>query len=220
MKHEIKRLLDNMPQERIPPEARKDYPKLTRRVLKIAGLIDDLGRLDERSQEVRVDENSLRKLVREVAPGSEDTIVEQLRRLPGSNLIKGGKGMKPISWETLSERMAPPLPQTAKLSAEAARLTPYSSVAEIRAAVQAESPNIPDAAFDVETVHSRFKAVLVGTAESEAGPKALPSNVWDCMVRNPVRIVLAGPLLVLAAHRRGKRGQDSFCGPRMAASSG
>jgi hypothetical protein len=68
MKHEIKRLLDNMPQERIPPEARKDYPKLTRRVLKIAGLIDDLGRLDERSQEVRVDENSLRSWCAKLHP--------------------------------------------------------------------------------------------------------------------------------------------------------
>jgi hypothetical protein len=174
-----------MPQERIPAEARKDYPKLTRHVLKIAGLIDDLGRLDEQSQEVRIDENSLRKLVREVAPGSEDAIVEKLRGVPGSNLVKSGKGLKPISWEALTERMAPRLPQVGMLSAEAARLTAYSSLADIRAAVQAQAPGFPaDAAFDMETLNSRCKAALAGAAESEPAPTALPGNVWDCMVRN------------------------------------
>ena len=184
MKQEMQQLLDKMPQERIPLEARKDYPKLTRHVLKIAGLIDGLGRLDEQSQEVGVDENSLRKLVREVAPGSEDAIIAKLRGLPGSNLIKGGKALKPISWEALTERMAPKLPHAAKLSAEAARLTAYSPLPEIRAAVQAQAPNLPDAAFDMETIHSRFKAVLDGAAESGPVPAALPGNVWDCMVRN------------------------------------
>ncbi len=183
MKRQLDQTIDRIPPGRLHPNVQEDLPEVKRRLLKLADLIDDLGRLDEHSQEVSVDENSLRKLIREASPGSEDTVVEQLRQLPGSNLTRRGGGLKKIPWETLTERMAPAAPLAA--APAGASPGPYVPWEEIREAVQRQFPDLPDDEFEATTLNRRFQAILAvpgPAAEGEA--EALPGNVWNCMVRH------------------------------------
>src|SRR5687767_5819499 len=135
MKRHLETLIDNAPPGHFPPKIKEKLPETKRVLLRWAELVDDLGRLDERSQKVYIDETSVRKLVREAVPGAEDDVIAVLAALPDSNLTRCGGGMKKIPWETVSERMAPAF--TTPLSADAERdPTPYEKFEDIRAAVQ------------------------------------------------------------------------------------
>jgi hypothetical protein len=179
MRQQIEKLLDNAPPGHIHP---RDRAKIKTQAVKVAKLIDDLGRQDERSGKVSIDEQSLRKLVREVAPGSEGAVVQHLKSLPESNITNRG-GLKRVPWETVAEDFKSHRPDLPEESEQAGpRLTPYSSQLEIRTAVQSQAPNIPAEAFDPDRWDRRARGVFssLGVAEDA---EAVSSNIWDCMVR-------------------------------------
>jgi hypothetical protein len=180
MKQKLAETIDRIPPGHLHPKVQKDLSKHKQRLFKLAELIDDLGRLDERSQEVFVDENSLRKLVREVSPGSEDAVVEKIREIPGSKMRKGSTGMKPIPWETLSERLSPTMP---KAPPAGRQLGPYSKFDEIRGVVKQQFPDIPDDAFEPDKLKNRFQGVLAAPGTTVGAQVEVPTDVWDCMVR-------------------------------------
>jgi hypothetical protein len=113
--------------------------------------------LDERTQEVYVDEKSLRKLLRETSPGSEEPVLAQLKRFPGSKLTDRGDGMKKIPWETLAERMKP---QIVPVDANPIAVGQYPTFDEIRSGVRGRYPNIPEKAFEAEDMNRAFKAAI------------------------------------------------------------
>src|SRR5688572_28262907 len=95
--------------EGVKPDKLKGEVK--KRCTRLARSIDALGRIDNQSGEVFVDEASLRTLLRDVVPRDfEDRCVEQLRNLPGSKLRnfegadKGTReNMKRIQWQALAK---------------------------------------------------------------------------------------------------------------------
>jgi hypothetical protein len=180
MKQKLEELIDKAPPGYFHKKAKEKLPEVKQRLSKAAALMDDLGLRDDRSGEVYVDENSLRKLVKEASPGSEDGVIEWLKRIPGSKLTKGGHGMQKIQWEVLAEKIR--LPQT---SGPEAAPGPYASFEEIRRAVKQGRPDIPDDAFEPDTLQRASKAVLEAPAHTRAAETgaALPDAAWNCMVR-------------------------------------
>ena len=79
MKQKLEESIDRAPPGYFHPKVKEKLPEAKQRLSKIADLIYDLGRLDERTQEVYVDEKSLRKLLRETPPA------QRSRCWPNSN---------------------------------------------------------------------------------------------------------------------------------------
>jgi hypothetical protein len=175
MKRQVLEVIDRAPPDYFDPKLKRQLPEVKRRISKLADLIDDLGRLDETTGEVFVDENSLRKVLREASAGSEDAVIERLRQFPDQKLIRGRQGLKPIPGETLAERIDP-----YRGSREVdvnRRLSSYSSLEEFRQEVRRQSPHIPSETFDGETLYHQFKAILDAPGLTSRGP-----SHWDCIV--------------------------------------
>jgi hypothetical protein len=203
MKQQVLEIIDKAPPDHFDPKLKKQLPAVKQRISKLADLIDDLGRLDETTGEVFIDEKSLRKLLREASAGSEDAVIARLRQFPDQKFSKK-PGLKPIPWETLAERMDA---GRGSREVEVNRgQSPYSSLEEVRQEVRRQSPDIPSEAFDGETLYHQFKAVLDAPAlTSEGGTRAGP-NAWDCMVRKlgwfvatMVAVIASVVVLVVAA---------------------
>jgi hypothetical protein len=182
MQRQVLEILDKAPPGYFGPKLKQHLPEVRRRIAKLAERIDDLGRLDEASGEVFVDESSLRKLLREASPRSEDAVIERLRQFPDNKLIRGNR-LKPIPWETLVERME--RKAVSKEPEANLRVSPYSSLEEVRLEVQRQSPEIPNAAFEGETLHHQFRTVLdaPGALSKEPEVTGRAASPWDCMVR-------------------------------------
>jgi hypothetical protein len=175
MKHQVLEIIDKAPPDYFDPKLKKQLPAVKQRISKLGDLIDDLGRLDETTGEVFIDEKSLRKLLREASAGSEDAVIERLRQFPDQKFSKKS-GLKPIPWETLAERMDP---YRSSQEVDVNRgLASYSSLEEFRQEVRRQSPNIPSETFDGETLYHQFKALLDAPGQTSRGP-----NAWDCIVR-------------------------------------
>ncbi len=179
MKHKLKELIDQAPPGHFHPKIQTNLAEVKRRLEHAATLMDDLGLLDERSQDVYVDENSLRKLLREASPGSEDGVIERLRRIPGSRLTRDSQGLKKVPWETVAQRMVSGT-VTPSLAPG-----PYASFDEIRQAIQQGRPDIPDSAFEPETLRQASEAVLGAPAPTQADAAfGISEAVWNCMVNH------------------------------------
>src|SRR5687768_7428085 len=100
MKRQLEAFIDQAPPGYFDPKLQKHLPKIKQRLLKMADLIDDLGLLDEQTQEVYINENSLRRLVKEASPEAEEGVLARLSEFPDSRLTRGRKGMRSIPWET------------------------------------------------------------------------------------------------------------------------
>lgn len=172
MKQKLEESIDRAPPGYFHPKVKEKLPEAKQRFSKIADLIDDLGRLDERTQEVYVDEKSLRKLLRETSPGSEEPVLAQLKRFPGSKLSDRGDGMKKIPWETLAERMKP---QIAPVDANPIAVGQYPTFDEIRSGVRGRYPNIPEKAFEAEDINRAFQIGYSGAGCSRRGKRGATS---------------------------------------------
>ena len=168
MKQKLEESIDRAPPGYFHPKVKEKLPEAKQRLSKIADLIDDLGRLDECTQEVYVDENSLRKLLRETSPGSEEPVLAQLKRFPGSKLTDRGDGMKKIPWETLP------------VDANPIAVGQYPTFDEIRSGVRGRYPNIPEKAFEAEDMNRAFKAAIQAPGAVGEG-EGLGRNFLDCM---------------------------------------
>lgn len=166
----------------LPPAARA-------RCLRVARGMDQLGRLDERTGEVFVDEDALRRLLREVAPGTEARTVAALKRLPGSHLRDVGadaEQIRRIDWATVAQRAddfdGGPDERFLQLGAK-----PPATMGEVRQAVKRLSPGAPDEAFDPKELHRRVQQLADQLAAAEAADvtaEAVSGSVWDCIVRH------------------------------------
>ena len=89
MKQQLEETLNKLAVDRLPPEARNNLPKIKAGLLKWGELMDDLGRRDEQSGEIFVDEGGLRKLLGEHFPeASVQQTIGALQGLPGSKVKK------------------------------------------------------------------------------------------------------------------------------------
>ena len=177
MKQKLEELIDKAPPGHFHPKVKEKLSDVQKRVVKVAEMMEDLGLSDDRTNEVYVDENSLRKLLKEASPGSEDAVIAALKRIPGSKLATAGPGKRKIPWDNLAKRM----PRMERSREAAVELNPYSSFEEIRQAVQQKFPDVQDDTFQPKALDDAFRKALEAPRAAE---EALPGDIWNCMVRH------------------------------------
>jgi hypothetical protein len=146
--------------------------------------MDDLGRRDEQSGEIFVDEGGLRKLLGEHFPeASVQQTIGALQGLPGSKVKKATGKTSVIPWETVAARLGADLGGGQSLSVPSG-LNATSSLKEIRAALQQQFPGLPDDLFHAETFTRKLKDSLNTSAAGRPQTAAVTGSSWDCMVRH------------------------------------
>jgi hypothetical protein len=178
-----------------------ESPELKEPLLELARGLDGLGRLDESSQQVFIDETSLRGLLRAHFPSEfEDPCIGVLKQAPGSRLLDAmGKSTieaRPVYWQVVAanaEGFAP----TLEAALGSFGLTASSTTEELRKAIQQRMPHL-----DPEQLTRRVEELVTtqATATSrEATAPADAASVWDCCLRHLGWWGLAAFVVVLGA---------------------
>jgi hypothetical protein len=177
-------VLRGIPSTHLDPRARNRMLKLTR------GL-DNVGRLDERTGEVFVDERSLRRVLddRDLFPsGFGDAAITELKNSPDSKLLSdGGPGKKTVGWYEMANHLDPIEPTTDTY--ESLGLNAASTKDDVRNAVKRRFPNIPEQAFDEQEGKRRLDRIVTARSNTEASDaavvEAVPdvAAVWSCVRR-------------------------------------
>jgi len=185
MKQQLEDTLNNLAVDRLPPEARNDLPRIKMRLLKFGELMDDLGRRDEQSGEIFVDESSLHKLLGDHFPqDSVQRTIAALQGLPGSKVKKATGKTSAIPWETAAAQLGGNVGGGQQSSSVLSGLNARSSLEEIRAALQQHIQGLPDTLFHAETFTSKLKDALNTSAAGGPQTAAVTGSSWDCMVRH------------------------------------
>lgn len=182
----MEEILNTFPDDQIPAPVKARFASYCRH-------LDNLGLLDEKTQEVFIDEDNLRRMLKEhFPPEFEEECVTRLREIPDSKLLskenrpRGQDKLTPIPWQALAGRVEALRPSTSPLSFEdfggsAGRQRPFTAE-EIRLAVKKRFPEIPDAMADPESFSRKIEDFVHGRGNAEL--TAIPGDIWDCMVRN------------------------------------
>jgi hypothetical protein len=180
MKQQLEEALNTLVVDRLPPEARNNLPKIKVGLLKWGELMDGLGRRDEQSGEIFVDESSLHNLLKEHFPeASVQRTIGALQGLPGSKVKKATGKTSVIPWETVAANLG-----GGQSSSVLSGLNATSSLEEIRAALQQQIPGLPDNLFHAETFTRKLKDALNTSAAGGLQTEAVTGSSWDCMVRH------------------------------------
>jgi hypothetical protein len=190
---------------RQPLESRLAAANLTAdakaRLSEITRDLDDLGRLDEASNKVYVDEQSLRRLLKKTfSPEFEQEAMAQLKRMPDSKLVDesgaGHRRLTPLPWDALVDRVKALSPRP-DATYDALGLTPSSTLDDINKAVKQRLPDAPDNLLEPERLRRHLRAIVknpdalgVATVEQTGVDAAtveqagvLP-DIWGCFVKN------------------------------------
>jgi hypothetical protein len=171
----LEQALEGVKPDKLKGEVKKRWTRLARS-------IDALGRIDNQSGEVFVDEASLRTLLRDVVPRDfEDRCVEQLRNLPGSKLRnfegadKGTReNMKRIQWQALAKQVGifeEEPPATYKVG-----LNNANNLEDVRKVVNQWKSDMPDVLLDPEETKRQIEGIIAQTREAREGADASPSE--------------------------------------------
>ncbi len=181
----FEQVLDGIHPKHLPPAAKQRFAHFARR-------LDALGKRDQESQQVFVDETALRTLLRAFYPPEfEERCIAEMRKFPDSRLISStdvnrGK-LTPISWQALGKHVG--LFTVEPDAGFKDRLNKVSNMEDIRQAVKHYFPNIPDKMCDPNTVTLRIQQMVEPPALPEertmtAAALSSASQVFDCVVRN------------------------------------
>jgi hypothetical protein len=171
-------------------------------LLDLARGVDELGRLDEASQQVFIDETGLRGLLRaHFPPEFEDPCVTVLRESPGSRLVGAMdkstiETMRPVYWQVVAAN-AEGFASTLEAALGSLDLTVSSTTEELRKAVQRRMPTL-----DPEQLTRRVNEIVTtqgAVTSREATAPADLASVWDCCLRHLGWWGLAAVVVVLGA---------------------
>jgi hypothetical protein len=180
MKQQLEDTLNRLDVDRFPPEIRKDLPKIKAGLLNWGVLMDDLGRRDEQSGEVFVDESSLHKLLQgQVPEASVHRAIAAMHALPHNKVKQATGKASSVPWETVAAESG-----GAQSSSVLSGLTAFSTLDEIRAALQQQIPGLPDNLFHAEPFTRKLKDALNLPAAGEPQTEGVEGSSWDCMVRH------------------------------------
>lgn len=200
-------ILLGVPDDYISPEGRVRLGNLLQ-------AMDELGRLDQETQEVSIDEASLHRLASEfITPQFATNYITHLKMLADSRLTSDmdpAKKLTPISWLTLAGRTKVFAPLADPLAAlDGLGISQFSPGEEIRKAVQTRFPDIPNVMFDPQAlkreVDSIIQSQVEGTPEAATRPLASWGSILECCeARLPwweitAAIVLIGAALIALA---------------------
>lgn len=182
-------------------------PEVKQRFIKFGEHMDRLGRLDEQSDEVYVEEASLRKLLKEFFPPEfEGRFITEFRTLAGNRLIAGettarGK-LTPISWPTLASHLGKEIDRSSSTEKlEDLGLNRWSPLEEVCKAIRQRFPKIPDSILKPEAIQRRLLEIVNPSASASANEEtALPDffQVAACCSRRVGWWAMFAVLTVLA----------------------
>jgi hypothetical protein len=176
--------------------------ELKESLLELARGLDGLGRLDDASRQVFIDETSLRGLLRtHFPPEFEDLYVRVLKEAPGSRLLDAMtksaiEATRPVYWQVVAanaEGFAP----TLEAALGSLGLTASSTTEELRKAIQQRMPTL-DPDLVTRRVQELVTAQIAPTSREATAPDDLAS-VWDCCLRHLGWWGLAAVIVVLGA---------------------
>jgi hypothetical protein len=169
-----------------------------KRLIELIADLDDVGRLDPESNELYVDEGSLRKLLKKHGSKEfEEQAMTHLQRWQGSRLSNlsgaaaGANGIAaarlvPIRWEALVGRVDELRPAPDATLA-ALQLNASSTEDEVNRAIKARFPNMPDRLFEQDRLR-RVATIVAGSGAptSTAAPNvnSVRTDFWSCLVDN------------------------------------
>lgn len=195
-------LLKGIPAKHLPSEQRGKLQRAMK-------AFDNMGRLKVDTGEVYIHEPSMRALLRNrefFPPELEHEFMRLATEGPGPKFFtQNERGMKPIRWLEVGDRVESVRPQL-DVTYERLGLNESSTVEDIKYALRQRLGDLPDEAFEGDTLRTRIQSMMPGrTSEaSEVEREALSSlsQVYYCVERRLgwwALVTLVGVILVALA---------------------
>lgn len=179
--------LDTLPNHLIPPQQKQRLDRLNHH-------LDLLGRIDQESKEVFIDETALRHLIKDFAkqfpPGSEDQIIAALKALPGQKLAgptdANYRRLKAVSWSDLGNTI-PVFNQGSQTDTQMPRFSEASTVDDLKAELHRLVPDISDSTLEPDTftkmIERASNSLVRPAGASGVTTAASVGDVFNCFVR-------------------------------------
>ena len=179
--------LDTLPNHLIPPQQKQRLHRLNQH-------LDLLGRIDQESNEVFMDETELRRLIKDFAKqfpaGSEDQVIAALKALPGQKLASptdaNYRKLKAVSWSELGNAI-PVFNQSLQADTQMPRFSEASSVDDLKTELHRLIPNISDSTLEPDTFTQIVERASNSLVRSAGAPgvtaAANVGDVLNCFVR-------------------------------------
>ena len=180
-------LLPALPTQYLTPEGKKKFAD-------IAQKLDQLGKVNPQTQEIFIDEQTLRNLLKTHLPaGVEDHCMLALKAASANSFIAantvGGASqqhLNPLSWQQLSQEIKKKMKTP---SVDDSQLGSSPTAEKLIQTFKQYVPNVPDSLFDPKTFREHLLTAIGSTAspasaETGAISESGISSIWNCLVSN------------------------------------